>query len=132
MDERDPIAHSEFVYRRIHRIFFEPTVPIPIRFAAFRPNSNDATGLSVFRALFLQPAETLANIEAAKQVGDTAHSARMVCPNWLNEIYRILDLVQKMCTTSQFHTKAVDSQRNLASLLLCLPASDAVATLFSR
>jgi len=66
MDERQPVEDSEFVYRRIHRSFFDPTVPIPIRMAAFRPNENDTTGLSVFRARFVQPPDTLANVDKAK------------------------------------------------------------------
>ena len=34
---------------------------------AFRPNQNDTTGLSVFRASFLRPEDTLANVEPAKR-----------------------------------------------------------------
>ncbi|MFL5241667.1 MAG: hypothetical protein ACJ8FY_06135 [Gemmataceae bacterium] len=67
MDERDPVRDDEFVYRRIHRNFYDATISPPIRSEAFRPNKNDDTGLSVFRAQFLQPFDTLATIEAGKQ-----------------------------------------------------------------
>jgi len=66
MDELDPVDDAEFVYRRIHRTFFDKNAPIPVQFPAFRPNVNDSTGLSVFRALFVQPAQTVANIDPAK------------------------------------------------------------------
>jgi hypothetical protein len=66
MDEKDPVDDNEFVYRRIHPIFFDPALPIPVQGQAFRPNQNDTTGLSVFRATFAQPADTVANIDPAK------------------------------------------------------------------
>jgi hypothetical protein len=66
MDEHDPVEDSEFVYRRIHRTFFNPSLPIPIRPKAFGPNQNDTTGISVFRAGFVQPVDTLANIDPVK------------------------------------------------------------------
>jgi hypothetical protein len=66
MDEREPVEDNESVYRRIHGSFFDPSVPVPIRRGAFRPNPTDTTGLSVFRARFLQPASILANIDPAK------------------------------------------------------------------
>lgn len=64
MDEQQPVDASEFVYRRIPRTYYQAGLPIPIHPAAFRPNSNDITGLSVFRATFVQPADT---IEAGKR-----------------------------------------------------------------
>jgi hypothetical protein len=67
MDEYDPVQADEFVYRRIHRNFYDASIPTCIRREAFRPNPNDTTGLSVFRAAFLQPADTLANIDASKR-----------------------------------------------------------------
>ncbi len=67
MDEQQPVEESEFVYRRIPRTYYQTGLPISIHPAAFRPNPNDTTGLSVFRAAFLQPADTLANIEAVKR-----------------------------------------------------------------
>src|SRR5947208_2958694 len=66
MDEHDPVDDSEFVYRRIHRTFLDPRAQIPIQFPAFRPNQNDTTGLSIFRAGFLQAVDTLADIDPAK------------------------------------------------------------------
>ena len=67
MDEQEPIQDDEFVYRRIHRNFYDASIPTCIRREAFRPSHNDDTGLSVFRAAFVQPADTLANIDASKQ-----------------------------------------------------------------
>jgi hypothetical protein len=66
MDENDPVDESEFVLRRIHLSFFDPALSTPIRAEAFRPLQNDESGLSVFRALFVQPAGTLAGIDASK------------------------------------------------------------------
>src|SRR5262249_24403525 len=67
MDERDPVDDGEFVYRRIHRTFLNPTAQIPIQFPAFRPTPNDTTGLSLFRARFLvQPQDTLAHVAPDK------------------------------------------------------------------
>ena len=66
MDEQDPVEDSEFVYRRIPRIYYDSHLPIPIQREAFRPNANDATGLSIFRAKFAQPLDTLANVDANK------------------------------------------------------------------
>ena len=63
MDEHDPVDDSEFVFRRIHRNFFNASMPIPIRVGAFRPNPNDTTGLSVVRAAFGPPAGMLALID---------------------------------------------------------------------
>jgi hypothetical protein len=55
MDQHDPVEDAEFVYRRIHRSFCDAAISPPIRSEAFRPNSNNDTGLSVFRAHFVQP-----------------------------------------------------------------------------
>jgi hypothetical protein len=67
MDEHQPVAANEFVYRRIHRIYYTAGLLMPIQAAAFRPSQQDTTGLSVFRAAFLQPADTLANLGASKR-----------------------------------------------------------------
>jgi hypothetical protein len=67
MDEHQPVDASEFVYRRIHRVYYQADLPMPIQPAAFRPTKSDDTGLSVFRAGFLQPVDTLVNIEASKR-----------------------------------------------------------------
>lgn len=66
MDERDPVDHSEFVYRRIHRSFFTAGAPTPVWPWAFRPNQNDATGISVFRASFATPTSILADVDPTK------------------------------------------------------------------
>ena len=65
-DETRPIDEAEFVYRRIPRIYFDASLPIPIQREAFRPTDKDTTGLSVFRAAFAQPLDTLANVDPAK------------------------------------------------------------------
>src|SRR5438445_11228399 len=67
MDEHQPVDPTEFVYRRIPRTYFQAGLPVLFRITEFRPTSNDTTGLSVFRAGFLQPVDTLANLEASKQ-----------------------------------------------------------------
>jgi hypothetical protein len=66
MDERDPVNESEFVYRRIPRVYYDATLPIPVQREAFRPTAKDATGLSVFLAQFAQPLDTLAGVDPAK------------------------------------------------------------------
>jgi hypothetical protein len=66
MDETDPVDDGEFVYRRIHPIYFDPSLPIPVQREAFRPNQNDTTGLSVFRATFAQPGDAMANLDPDK------------------------------------------------------------------
>jgi len=66
MDERDPVQDDEAVLRRIHRTFFDPTLPIAVRAVAFRPNDKDIKWLSVFRARFVQPPDTLLNIDPTK------------------------------------------------------------------
>jgi hypothetical protein len=65
MDENEPVDDSELVYRRIHPNYFDPALPVPVEPEAFRPSRNDATGLSVVRARFAQPRDTLANREPA-------------------------------------------------------------------
>ena len=66
MDEHAPVDESEFVYRRIPRAYYDASLPIPIQREAFRPTANDTTGLSVFRAQFAQPLDTLTNVDPAK------------------------------------------------------------------
>jgi hypothetical protein len=66
MDEREPAEESEFVYRRIAGAYCDAALPVPIQREAFRPNSNDTSGLSVFRARFAQPNDALANVAPAK------------------------------------------------------------------
>ena len=66
-DELQPVHDSEFVYRRIPLKFYDPDLPVPIPALAFRPNANDTTGISVFRARFVSPLETLASVDANKR-----------------------------------------------------------------
>ncbi len=66
MDEHEPVEESEFVYRRIPRAYFKAGLPAPILREAFRPSANDTTGLSVFRARFAQPLDTLVNVHPAR------------------------------------------------------------------
>jgi hypothetical protein len=68
MDELEPVDGNEFVYRRIHPRFHKPDLAVPVLFEAFRPNRNDTTGLSLFRALFAQPMDCLPR-DAAKSTG---------------------------------------------------------------
>jgi hypothetical protein len=67
MDDHEPVKDDEVVYRRIHASFFDPSIPTRIRREVFRPSHNDDTGLSVFRAAFVQPAGPLVDIDASKQ-----------------------------------------------------------------
>jgi hypothetical protein len=67
MVEHEPVEGNEFVYRRIHCTFYKSGLPIPIQAAAFRPNQHDTSGISVFRACFVQPADTLANVSPPKR-----------------------------------------------------------------
>ena len=69
MDEHEPVDESEFVYRRIHPRFYNPALPVAVLFEAFRPNRNDTTALSVLRARFAQPEDTLTNRDPAKVSG---------------------------------------------------------------
>src|SRR5207253_2368721 len=61
------VADDEFVYRRIPRSFYRVDLSPPVQPLAFRPNPNDTTGLSVFRAALLRPEDTLANVDAARR-----------------------------------------------------------------
>ena len=69
MDETEPVDDSEFVYRRIHPNFYDPGLPVAVAPEAFRPSQNDTTGLSVLRARFAQPQDTLAGGDPAKVSG---------------------------------------------------------------
>jgi hypothetical protein len=66
-DELQPVDDSEFVYRRIPQRFYDPELPVPIPPLAFRPNQNDTTGISVFRARFVEPSDTLVGVDADKR-----------------------------------------------------------------
>ncbi len=66
-DELQPVNDGEIVFRRIPQSFCDPDLPFPIPALAFRPNQNDKTGISVFRARFISAGETLAGVDANKR-----------------------------------------------------------------
>ena len=66
-DQLTPIADDAFVYRRIPRSFYQGSLQPPVQTLAFRPNPLDTTELSVFRAAFVRPEETLTTIDPAKR-----------------------------------------------------------------
>jgi hypothetical protein len=66
-DDTLPVGDDEFVLRRVHRNHLDPALPMPVTVAAFRPNRNDTTGISVFREQFSRPEDVLAAIEADKR-----------------------------------------------------------------
>ena len=67
MDEQQPVAEGEFVYRRIHRNYYQAGLPMPVAVAAFRPTDLDTTGLSVFREPFVKAVDVLAGIADDKK-----------------------------------------------------------------
>ncbi len=69
MNEHEPVDDNEFVYRRIHPDFFNPSMPVPVQPRAFRPSRSDDTGLSVLRTRFAQPQDCLTNRDPAKIAG---------------------------------------------------------------
>ncbi len=69
MDENEPVDDSELIYRRIHPNFYNPALRVAVLPEAFRPSRNDTTGLSVLRACFAKPQDTLANRDPAKVSG---------------------------------------------------------------
>ena len=69
MDQQEPVDDIEFVYRRIHPSYYNPALPVAVLLEAFRPSKSDTTGLSVLRARFAQPQDTLANRDPAKVRG---------------------------------------------------------------
>jgi hypothetical protein len=78
MDENQLVDDGEMVYRRIAGVYYNPTLPIPVQREAFRPTEHDTSGLSVLRANFARPEDTLAHLDPAKAKG--YHVARLaVC-----------------------------------------------------
>ena len=69
MDEHAPVDSSEFVYRRVHPNYFKSHMAVVVRAEAFRPTEADTSGLSVLRALFAQPHDTLPNLDPEKASG---------------------------------------------------------------
>src|SRR5262245_62167982 len=52
-EELEPVGDQEFILRRVHKSHYRDGLPTPIQRVAFRPNENDTTGLSVYRARFV-------------------------------------------------------------------------------
>jgi hypothetical protein len=65
----DPVNPGESILRRVHRQHFDPLLPLPIHFAAFRPTKDDTAGLAVFRETYLSPAGVAA---AGRRPGECA------------------------------------------------------------
>jgi hypothetical protein len=65
MDEQQPVANSEFVYRRIHPKFYKASAPVAVLYEAFRPSRSDSAGLSVLRASLAQPEDCLMGVDPA-------------------------------------------------------------------
>lgn len=55
-----PVPVEGFILRRIHRSQCDRRLPLPVLLAAFRPSKADTTGLSVYRATDVSPAELAA------------------------------------------------------------------------
>ena len=66
MDENEPVDEREFIYRRIAPLYYDAGLTISVQREAFRPTANDSTGLSVLRALFARPEDTLGNLDPQK------------------------------------------------------------------
>jgi hypothetical protein len=59
MDETDPVADDEQVYRRIHIQYFRSDSAISVQRGAFHPTEADDTGISIYRASFVSPGELI-------------------------------------------------------------------------
>ena len=56
--QTDPVSENEYVYRKVLKQWHDAFPPFPdarIDRQAFRPTPDDTTGLSVSRALFVEP-----------------------------------------------------------------------------
>ena len=62
-DEQAVIPKHEYVYRRVHKSFYNPEVPEPIQRGAFRPTGDDEDGLSFYRAIMLTADEVANGVE---------------------------------------------------------------------
>lgn len=56
-DEHGPVSPDEYILRRVFVDHFNPALSEPVQRVAFQPNKNDTDGISVFRELFVTPAE---------------------------------------------------------------------------
>jgi hypothetical protein len=59
MAELEPVGEDEFVYRRIHICYFNGSLPIAIQRGAFHPTDSDTTGISVYRARFVEAVDLI-------------------------------------------------------------------------
>ena len=60
-EDQLPVELMEIVLRRIHKDYFDGTLRIPVRPAAFKPTESDQDGLSVYRERFVSPSEVAAS-----------------------------------------------------------------------
>jgi hypothetical protein len=88
MDERQPVTEEEFVYRRIHRNFYQAGLLVPVQPEAFRPTRSDTSGISVFRTSFVQPEEILADIDSSKRLD--YHVARLAVRDLLRLVLTVV------------------------------------------
>ena len=58
-NQSDPVTSDEFVLRRIpnNKDWYESSLPEPVQRVAFQPSKRDTDGLSIFRQLFVTPAQ---------------------------------------------------------------------------
>lgn len=56
----EPVADDEILFRRVSEAsgWYDPTSDRPVAWLAFKPNENDVSGLSVWRAKYRSAAET--------------------------------------------------------------------------
>jgi hypothetical protein len=67
-EELEPVGDHEFILRRVPASYYDGALPVPIQRAAFRPNRNDDTGISVYRERFvLQPADVVLAVAPEKR-----------------------------------------------------------------
>src|SRR5438876_8365420 len=72
-EDQLPVELMEIVLRRIHKDYFDGTLRIPVRPAAFKPTESDQDGLSVYRERFVSPSEVAAS---GRTPGGAAGGAR--------------------------------------------------------
>jgi hypothetical protein len=67
-EELEPVGDHEFVLRRVPANHYREGLPTPIHRAAFRPNEQDTTGLSVYRERFVHsPSDVLRVVKPEKR-----------------------------------------------------------------
>jgi hypothetical protein len=68
-EELEPVGNQEFILRRIHASYYRDGLPNPVQRAAFRPTKHDTTGLSVYRARFVQQIMDVLRLVAEEKRG---------------------------------------------------------------